>query len=255
MLKMNILIVDDERLILTGLKSCIEKIADVSCTVQTSTSGRQALQILEFFPADLMITDVEMPGISGLDLIMKARQQNLCHRFMILSGYDKFEYARTAIKYGVKDYLLKPVDKDELRASICTIAREMKEHTDLKLIEKYNSYFPHIGQESIPSPLQKCVSFIAANYNHDISLSMLSEHIGKTENYICNLFRKEWDTTFLEIVNETRLREALYLLIYQPSLPIRDISLKVGYKTERQLFRLFKTKLGLTPLQIRNSPS
>lgn len=255
MLKMNILIVDDERLILTGLKSCIEKITDISCTVQTSTSGKQALQILDFFPADLMITDVEMPGISGLDLIIKAQQQNLCHRFMILSGYDKFEYARTAIKYGVKDYLLKPVDKEELRASICTIAREMRKNSELELIEKYTPYFSHVGQNDIPVPLQKCVSFIAENYNHDISLSMLSEHIGKTENYICNLFRKEWNTTFLEIVNEIRLREALYLLIYQPALPIRDISLQVGYKTERQLFRLFKTKLGLTPLQIRNSPS
>lgn len=254
MLKMNILIVDDERLILTGLKSCIEKIPDVSCTVQTSTNGKQALQILEFFPADLTITDVEMPGISGLDLIMKAQQQNLCRRFMILSGYDKFEYARTAIKYGVKDYLLKPVDKDELRASICTIARELEKHNELKLIEKYTPYFPHVGQESIPPSLQKCVSFITANYNRDISLSMLSDYLGKTENYICNLFRKEWNTTFLEIVNEIRLREALYLLIYQPALPIRDVSIKVGYKTERQLFRLFKTKLGLTPLQIRNGP-
>ena len=66
---MKILIVDDERLILMGLKAVIGKIEDLSCEVQTAMSGEQAALLLEENPVDLMITDVEMPGMSGLDLV------------------------------------------------------------------------------------------------------------------------------------------------------------------------------------------
>ena len=58
--------------------------------------------------------------------------------------------------------------------------------------------------------------------------------------------------TFLDIVNEMRLRDALYMLLYDPSISVHDIAGKVGYHTERQLFRLIKGNLGMTPQQIRN---
>ena len=70
---MKILIVDDERLILMGLKAVIGKIEDLSCEVQTAMSGEKAALLLEENPVDLMITDVEMPGMSGLDLVEKAK--------------------------------------------------------------------------------------------------------------------------------------------------------------------------------------
>lgn len=250
---MKVLIVDDERLILTGLKACIEKITDVECSVRTALSGKQALELLEVEPAELLITDVEMQGLTGMALIEKARQKNYCSHFMILSGYDKFEYARTAIRLGVQDYLLKPVDKDELRRDICRIAKEMEKQQELDLMQPYREYFSHIENENIPAPLKKSVQFISGHYKDVISLSMLSEFTGKSENYLCSLFKKEWNVTFLEVVNEMRLREALYMLLYEPEHPIGDIAGKVGYKTERQLFRLIKNYLGITPQQVREN--
>lgn len=249
---LRVLIVDDERLILMGLKACIEKITDLKCSVRTALSGKQALELLEVEPADLVITDVEMIGLTGLSLIEKARQKNYCRHFMILSGYDKFEYARTAIRLGVQDYLLKPVDKDELRRNICRIAKEMEQEEELDLMQPYRKYFPHAEKEQIPAMLQKSVKYIALHYKDTVSLSMLSEYTGKSENYLCALFKKEWNVTFLEIVNEMRLRDVLYMLLYETEIPICDIAGKVGYKTERQLFRLVKSYLGLTPQQVRD---
>ena len=81
---------------------------------------------------------------------------------------------------------------------------------------------------------------------------MLAEHTGKTESYLSSLFKKEWDTTFLEIVNEMRLQQAIYMLLYEPSISVQDIAGKIGYKTERQLYRLIKNKLEITPQQLRN---
>lgn len=248
---LRVLIVDDERLILMGLKACIEKIKDVDCRVRTAISGKQAFEMLEIEPADLMITDVEMDGSTGLDLIEKVKQKGFCHHFMVLSGYDKFEYAQTALRLGVEDYLLKPVDKDILRKNISRIAKSMGKADELELIKPYGVYFPHLSGDTIPPSLKKSVDFIADHYQDTISLSMLSEFTGKSENYLCSLFKKEWDVTFLEVVNEMRLREALYMLLYEPSVPVHNIAGKVGYRTERQLFRLIKGKLGVTPQQIR----
>ncbi len=248
---LRILIVDDERLILMGLKACIEKIQDVDCQVRTAVNGKQAFEMLEIEPADLMITDVEMDGGTGLELIEKVRSRNLCRHFMILSGYDKFEYARTALRLGVEDYLLKPVDKDVLRKNISRIAKEKGKAGELELMKPYTVYFPHLTGDMVPPSLKKSVDFIADHYQDMISLTMLSEYTGKSENYLCSLFKKEWDVTFLEVVNEMRLREALYMLLYEPSISVHDIAGKVGYKTERQLFRLIKGKLGVTPQQIR----
>lgn len=252
---MKVLVVDDERLIVIGLKSIIEKIPDISCEVRTAQSGKQALQMLEAWPADLLITDVEMPAMSGLELIEKVQQRGLGGHFMVLSGYDKFEYARSAIRFGVKDYLLKPIDKEELRCNICAVAKQLESHDELSLLLPFKPWFPHVDQEEIPYALKKCVKFIRENYRSDISLSLLAEYTGKSENYLCSLFKKEWNTTFLELVNEMRLKEAIYLLIYSPSLPVRDIAGKVGYKTERQLFRLVKGHLGITPQQVRSGDS
>ena len=128
----------------------------------------------------------------------------------------------------------------------------MGKQEDLDLLSPYRQYFPHLEMENPPYILGKCLQYIKDNYKDTISLSMLSEYTGKTEGYLCSVFKKEWNTTFLEIVNEMRLREALYLLIYEPSLSVHDIAGKVGYKTERQLFRLFKGRLEMTPQQVRH---
>lgn len=249
---MKVMIVDDERLILMGLKNCIEKITDIKCSVLTAMNGRQALDTLEILPVDILITDVEMPGMSGLELIDTAAKRNCAGHFIVLSGYDKFEYARTALRLGVVDYMLKPVDKEELCRNICKIAKNMEMEGELDLMQPYRKYFSHVEQKEMSGLMQKCVHFIWKNYKGTVSLAMLSEYTGKTESYLCSLFKKEWNVTFLDIVNEMRLRDALYMLLYDPSVSVHDIAGKVGYHTERQLFRLIKGNLGMTPQQIRN---
>ncbi|MDD3277851.1 MAG: response regulator [Lachnospiraceae bacterium] len=249
---LKVLIVDDERLIVMGLKACIEKITDLECEVRVASSGRQALELLEVEPAHLMITDVEMLGLSGLELVEKAKQKGYCQHFMILSGYDKFEYARRALRLGVTDYLLKPIDKDELRKDICRIAREMEKEGELDLMQPYRVYFSHVEKEDIPPALHKSVRFIQEHYREGVSLSMLGEYMGKSENYLSGLFKKELNITFLELVNELRIRDVVYMLLYVKEIPICDIAGKVGYRTERQLFRLIKSSIGLTPQQIRD---
>lgn len=249
---MEILIVDDERLILYGLKTCIEAIEEVECHVRTAQDGKQALCLLEALPVDLMVTDIEMPSCNGLELIEKAQKRGLYKKCVILSGYEKFEYAQSAIRFGVKDYLLKPFDRDDLVRNICNAAAELGRAEELSLLKKYDAYMPHVTQEEPPYALRKYYQYMKENYNRSISLTMLAQKYGKSEGYLCSLFKKEWNTTFLELINEMRLRQALCLLLYEQGLTVGEIAAKVGYQTERQLFRLLKNKLDMTPQQVRN---
>lgn len=126
---MKLLIVDDEKLIAQGVAHVVRKLECDFDQVDVAYSGEEALQKLKEGPCDLLLTDVTMQGMSGLELIAEAKRLELCGEFCILSGYSEFEYARTAINLGVEEYLLKPVDKEKLREALQTFAGKARERT------------------------------------------------------------------------------------------------------------------------------
>jgi two-component system, response regulator YesN len=114
-----ILVVDDEKLICLGIKSLIERIAlpDIS-DILVSFDGLEAMSLIQRERPDIVITDIRMPGLSGLELIASVKRYDNSTRFIILSGYDDFPYAKEAIKLGVEDYLLKPVSIGEMKTAL-----------------------------------------------------------------------------------------------------------------------------------------
>lgn len=131
---MRIMIVDDEPLILAGIENII--IGEFGETVEVAKAfdGIDALDKLKRFSPDLIITDICMPEMSGLELIDKVSKNGICSRFIILTGYADFEYARQAIQYNALDYILKPIDKSELVRHINTIFKYIVSEKE-KLIE------------------------------------------------------------------------------------------------------------------------
>ncbi|WJH33630.1 response regulator [Paenibacillus sp. CC-CFT747] len=108
------LIVDDEPVICRGLRETIPWETIGVEVVGDASDGVEALERIESQPVDLVLTDIHMDGMDGLELAKELRQRYPHIRIIILSGYDYFDYARQAIRIGVEDYLLKPVDVDEL---------------------------------------------------------------------------------------------------------------------------------------------
>ena len=249
---MRVLVVDDEYIIQMGMKNMLEKIDEVHCEVRVASNGMQALQCLTSFPADMLITVISMPHMNGLELVRLVKEKRLCRQCMILSGFGEFEYAQQALRAGVGDYLLKPVDRTELRQAVVEAAHRAGQQRELDCVEAYQRFFTHADSGEVPYPLQKMVSYIRDHYRETISLSILAEVSGRSESYICTQFKKEWGIGYLDLVNELRLKESLYLLFYRPDLTVKEIAGQVGYLTERQLFRLFKKCLSMTPQQVRD---
>lgn len=112
---LKVLLVDDEPFILQGLSVLIDWNAEGFEIAGMVDSAEKALEILLREQIDLVCTDVRMPQMSGLDLLEKVRHERLANAFFIIfSGFSDFDYVKTALKFGSIDYLLKPIDKEEL---------------------------------------------------------------------------------------------------------------------------------------------
>lgn len=137
---MDLLIVDDEKLIALGIQHVIEKMQTQFTQVDVAFSAKEALNMLKSQKYDLLLTDISMPEISGLQLIQEAKRLNLCENFCILTGYSEFEYAQTAIHLGVSQYLLKPVDKEKLQEFLNTTADKIVKDKRQERINKENFF-------------------------------------------------------------------------------------------------------------------
>lgn len=139
MLKM--IIVDDERVIRETIHSIIDWSSIGIEVVAVCKDGIEAFDsIVDEYP-DIVMTDIKMPGLSGLDLIQKVQEAELSIEFVILSGYGEFEFAQTAMKYGVKHYLLKPSNEHEImqvmQACSVTCQKKMATRVDNLMAELF----------------------------------------------------------------------------------------------------------------------
>jgi len=116
-----LLIADDEELVRRGLGALLAREAPAAVVVGSACDGVDALELAQRTAPDIVITDIKMPGLSGLDLIERLHDALPDAHYIILSGYDEFAYARRAIALGVEEYLLKPVDPDELLALLARV--------------------------------------------------------------------------------------------------------------------------------------
>ena len=107
-----VIVAEDEELLLTNLVQKIQKADPDFLVAGTAQTGDQALALVEKLSPDLVITDIRMPKINGLELIAMTREIHKNMKFVVISGYKEFEYAHQALQYGVEDYLLKPVNEE-----------------------------------------------------------------------------------------------------------------------------------------------
>lgn len=114
----NILIVDDEKMICEGMRKSVPWGGLGIGSAYTALSGNEALSLLEKYEIHIVITDINMAGMTGLELISRIRQQSPDMRILVLTGYDKFEYARECLRMSVADFLLKPVDEITLEDAV-----------------------------------------------------------------------------------------------------------------------------------------
>ncbi|HHX68789.1 MAG TPA: response regulator, partial [Gallicola sp.] len=127
----NILIVDDEEIICSSLKARLEKILGNGFnSIHEAYNGIDAIKLAEKTNLDIVITDIKMPKMDGIELIREMKRRNLSRNFLVISGYDDYEYVREAFRSGIVDYLLKPVSIRDLEEKLDGIYKTLKPNRD-----------------------------------------------------------------------------------------------------------------------------
>lgn len=144
-----ILLADDEGIVLDSLKFIISKNFGESCIIRTAKSGRQVIELSQEFVPDIAFVDIQMPGIKGIDAIREVRTFNKKCQFIIMSAYDKFQFAQEAINLGVIEYLTKPASREKIVATLEKAMKNIdldrsKRSQDLMIREKLEAVVPLI---------------------------------------------------------------------------------------------------------------
>lgn len=240
-------VVEDESLI---RKNLIKKISSLNLPFELAgeaSNGMDARLLIEKTFPDLVLTDIRMPQYDGLELA-EYLHQNFPHiKVIILSGYDDFSYAQSAIKFQVKDYLLKPITLEALSESLHKVLISItSENEQLDTLVGGNNY---LNQKDIYELLSR---YLQENYSHDISFSDLAGQFGFTLEYLGKIFKKYSGETLSKYLTKLRMNEAKRLLLGNPELEIQKIGELVGYKDGFYFSRAFKSYTGIQPSEFRN---
>ena len=127
-----VMVTEDEPIILNNIVKKVENSSDSVSVIGKAQSGNETLALLARAQPDILITDIEMPGVNGLELIRQVREHYPDIHIVILSGYSNFEYARTAIKHNVEDYLLKPVSQGDLKELLNRLSHKIRQEKHAK---------------------------------------------------------------------------------------------------------------------------
>ncbi len=153
-----IMLADDEGIVIDSLRFIIEKEFGDECQIESAKTGRNVIELAEHFRPDIAFMDIQMPGINGIEAMREIRQNNNNTIFIVMSAYDKFDYAKEAINLGVLEYLNKPVEKNKiiyvLKRAMSMIDKEReKRRQDLMIREKMETVVPIIESGLIYSLL------------------------------------------------------------------------------------------------------
>lgn len=155
-----ILICDDEGIVRESLQFMIEKAFGDTCELETARNGRTAIELAESFHPDIILMDIQMPGINGIEAMQEIRKENKNVVFIVLTAYDKFEYTQKSIDIGVLSYLTKPINRDVLADTLRKAMRQVQERREktrnaLKIKEKMEAVIPIIENGFVYSLLME----------------------------------------------------------------------------------------------------
>jgi two-component system response regulator YesN len=245
-----VLVVEDEIWMIEGVKAIFKKYATGFTITGIARDGNEAMLLLKEESFDVMIMDIAMPNMDGLTLLGVMQRHDIKIPVVIITGHSEFQYARIALRHGVVDYLLKPLDRQELLDVMQNLAKQMETANQDDSAQNPSDKLDHFKQGSLL--VEKMIELIQARYMEDISLSGFADQAGFNSSYLSRLFKLQTGKGFVQYLTEIRMEQARKLL-RMGQLNIADISRQVGFWDEKHFSRTFKKTEGMSPVEYRKS--
>ncbi|ANE45776.1 AraC family transcriptional regulator [Paenibacillus swuensis] len=269
-----VLLADDEMLDLEGMKAFVPWKELGMEVVGGVTNGFAACKVLETEKIDILVTDVRMPNMTGLELAGKALERWKDIKIIFVSGYQDFHYAKQALSLNASGYVLKPMDDQELIDSLAKVRNALDE--ERKREAAFGQIMPLARNEAmlrIPEGdirqsygdsellpagkhtknwklIHNIVDDLRERLQDNVTLRDVAKEYSFSPNYLGQLFKVETGKHFSEYLIALRLEKACELLI-DTNLKIYEVADRVGYRYLPYFSRQFKEAYGMTPLEYR----
>jgi two-component system response regulator YesN len=249
-----LIIVDDEPKIIEGIKLMLDWEAFGISQIVTATSCQEAIQKAMEYKPHIGIFDVCIEDARGYEMIETLNSFSLPTKYIMISGYDEFEFARRAIQAGAKDYLMKPIEKEDLSRAIEKIIVKdflgsiRTNQIDTESIDPVLA----IPYSSLSNLTAKVILMVKGEYNKNINLKIIADKFKMNSNYLGQIFLKETNLKFSEYLMVYRLIQAR-IKIETTSEKIYNIAHEVGYSNINYFYTHFRSYFGLSPSDLRKT--
>ncbi len=247
----SILIVEDEELELEFIETVIREELQPEDTLLTAQTGAQAVRIAKKRRPDIIIMDLMLPEMDGLEAIAEIRKFAPDTCISILTAYTEFHYAQRAISLRVFEYMLKPIKPSDFKV---ILKRMMESVEEGRAYAKSN--VPQIASETIAkngsdgaeqqSFIDESVRYIQKHFKERLTLQMVASRVYMNAQYFSRVFKRETGVTFTEYVNTLKIQYACKLL-ETTNYPAYRISSECGFTDPSYFNRVFFAQMNMTP--------
>lgn len=246
---------DDEMWILLSLKNLIDWQEEGFFICGEATDGLKAWERIRNLQPDLIFSDIKMPGMDGIGLAKKVREEGMSAEIIIISGYSEFQYAKAAMQYGCSDYLLKPIDEEELLDCIRRIRHRLDEKNpkaaEQDPEEGEENAFSETGYRSDARILKEMQKYMQENYR-TVTQQQLADHFHMSVSAVSLLFKRKAGKTYSDHLLEIRISRAEELLRLT-NASVEEIAEQVGYNDYFYFLKIFKKATGISPAAFRKN--
>lgn len=242
-----IMIVDDEELVRKGIAMEVNWKAIDCVIVAEAANGEEGLEMARKYSPDLIITDIRMPKMDGIEMVRNLRDDDNDVSVIFLTAYSDFAYAKSAIELYADNYLLKPFEDGELEAAVLRSVEKLS----VEAADKDNDFLM-LKKGDKSKYIMKAMDYIAGHYtNKDLSIVQIAEAVGVSEGHLSHVFKKETDYTIANYIIRFRMREAARML-KDCSNKVYEVADFVGYKDITYFSSTFKKVVGFSPSEYQD---
>lgn len=243
---LKVMIVEDEEMIRKGIVLTVDWAALDCVVVGEAANGAQGLEAARRLEPSLIITDLKMPQMDGIEMLTALRAEGCTAYVIILTAYDNFAYAQSALRLGAVDYLLKPFHDGDLENAITRVQQRQQPAAEAAPIGT-----PRKGDKS--KYVLEAMDYISKHYNEpDISVGTVAQSLNISEGYLSHTFKKETDYTLLNYLTRYRIHKAMELL-KDCRVKVYEVAEQVGYRDIAYFSATFKKYAGISPSEYQLS--
>lgn len=249
-----VLLVEDEVFVRESVKELIQWEEFGFQLAGEAGNGQEALEQIKADPPDLVLTDIIMPVMDGIELLKETRAAGYDCKFVMLTCLGEFEYVRQAMEYGASNYILKlSMSVNDLRETLRKINKELQRVHGASEKLPFLAQARESGKVRTSHPeVNKILDYIDHHFDKDITVKSLSKYVMMGENYVSALFKKKMGKTLIHYLHEVRVARACAYL-EETDLPVSEIGARVGFVNDNYFIKIFKRIVGMTPSQYRQS--